>query len=347
MKNVHGLHARPCAAIIRTLSHFTADAQLYKGEKKANAKSLNSIAVLGVRLNDTITLHAQGVDASALINAFAQLAEDNFGESIDAEKETKATQVDKLDIDPSIKTDVNLCGAIVCEGIAHGVAFIFNEEKPKPVTCSFTSEKKEIRRLDEAIKQVSQQIESLINAENKPEEQANIFGAHLMMLTDCEFLDDIQTKIAQQNNAEQAVYAIISELAQNFRDTSNEYMQAREADVWDLGRQIMCALNVRQNNQPLKLTSPAIIFAEQLSPSNIANLDPKMAQGICLESGTTNSHCAILAKAFGIPCLVKVSGCLESVKQGDFVCVDAFEGRLLLGSEATAQKPMQTMAYNA
>lgn len=51
-----------------------------KGERRVNAKSLNSIAKLGVRSQETITLCALGSQSSEAIKAFEALASEHFGE---------------------------------------------------------------------------------------------------------------------------------------------------------------------------------------------------------------------------------------------------------------------------
>ncbi len=80
VQNPHGLHARPAAAIVGALAHFDSQLWLQKGDRQVNAKSLNSIAKLGVRCSDTITIHALGPQAVEAIVAFKALAHDHFGE---------------------------------------------------------------------------------------------------------------------------------------------------------------------------------------------------------------------------------------------------------------------------
>ena len=326
VSNLHGLHARPSAAIIGTIANFDAEAKLYKGENVANAKSLNSITLLGARLGDTITLKAHGTDAKALISAFSDLEKNNFGDSIvDQQIDEdigKQLSVSKLEEDGSI------AGITVCEGFACGLATVFEQVMPKPPTRLFTTQKIETQRLHEAIEKVSSQIECLRKKPQAGKEHADIFEAHIMMLTDDELLDDITNKIANQQTVERAVFDTFTALAQSFRDTSSEYMQAREADVWDIARQMMFELCEGSCDQELQMTEAVILFAEELSPSNVAKLDPNMTLAICLNGGVSNSHSAILAKALGIPTIVKVDGCLQKVKPGQRVCIDAFESRL-------------------
>lgn len=329
VRNPAGLHARPTAAIIAAVAGFEAEAELRCGDKSANAKSLNSIATLGVKCSDTITLHARGADAAALIEAFKTLAEGHFNESIDTQPETPEATAE-LKVAP----EGAISGLTVCEGVASGDAIIFTQTMPTPPERLFTSVEAETQRLNQAVAQVEKQLGQLTQAmELIGDEQAAIFDAHSMMLTDPDLLDEITGKIAEQQNVEQATYEAISELAQSFKETDSDYMQAREADVWDIGRQLLFTLSDEQNEPKIQLEQPSIVLAEELSPSNTAMLDPDTVLAVCLSGGNTSSHSAILARAKGIPTIFNAEGCLQEVEQGQTVRVDAGEGLLWLNPE--------------
>jgi dihydroxyacetone kinase phosphotransfer subunit len=49
VRNRLGLHARPAAYIVKTASQYQAEIWLHKGDRSANARSINQVATLGVR----------------------------------------------------------------------------------------------------------------------------------------------------------------------------------------------------------------------------------------------------------------------------------------------------------
>lgn len=81
IKNRNGLHVRPASRLVYTLSTFNADMLLEKNGKCVTPESINQIALLQVRYNDTLRLIAKGPEAEEALIAFRQLAEDNFGET--------------------------------------------------------------------------------------------------------------------------------------------------------------------------------------------------------------------------------------------------------------------------
>jgi PTS hybrid protein len=80
IKNHNGLHVRPASKLVAALAGFNADLVLEKGGKCVSPDSLNQIALLQVRCNDTLRLLARGPDAEAALAAFQALAAENFGE---------------------------------------------------------------------------------------------------------------------------------------------------------------------------------------------------------------------------------------------------------------------------
>jgi rifampicin phosphotransferase len=52
------------------------------------------------------------------------------------------------------------------------------------------------------------------------------------------------------------------------------------------------------------------------------------AAGLLIERGSTLSHSAILAREFGIPCVVGIPGLLATVRHGERVRLDGGSGRV-------------------
>ena len=51
-------------------------------------------------------------------------------------------------------------------------------------------------------------------------------------------------------------------------------------------------------------TTPVILVADDLTPSDTAQLDPKRILGLCTASGGPTAHTAIIARSLDIPCVV-------------------------------------------
>ncbi|MFC2279697.1 MAG: dihydroxyacetone kinase phosphoryl donor subunit DhaM, partial [Cardiobacterium hominis] len=84
LTNRDGLHARPAARLAAALTPYRARLILSCGDKQADGKSLNQLALLQARHGDRLTLHADGDDAAAALQTFRELAAANFGDPPDS-----------------------------------------------------------------------------------------------------------------------------------------------------------------------------------------------------------------------------------------------------------------------
>jgi phosphocarrier protein HPr len=78
VRHPEGLHARPAALFVKTAIKFTSDIQVRYGEKEADAKSILSILTLGVAMDATITIQANGDDSLQAVEALTNLIQSNF-----------------------------------------------------------------------------------------------------------------------------------------------------------------------------------------------------------------------------------------------------------------------------
>ena len=67
------LHARPAANFVKTAMRFGARVTVGANGKVADAKSILAVLALGARGGTTLELSAEGDDASAAIDALADL----------------------------------------------------------------------------------------------------------------------------------------------------------------------------------------------------------------------------------------------------------------------------------
>jgi phosphotransferase system enzyme I (PtsI) len=79
---------------------------------------------------------------------------------------------------------------------------------------------------------------------------------------------------------------------------------------------------------------PVIIVAHDLTPSDTVQLDRSKVLGFAVETGSTVSHAAIIARSLAIPAVVKLHGICEELHSGDTVLLDGEGGLLILNPTA-------------
>ena len=191
----------------------------------------------------------------------------------------------------------------------------------------------ELERLDKARKAVCERMKKA--AAGLDAKSADILKAQMMMLDDDSFLRDVRNRITKELvNAEAAVNRAGSETAARFDRMDNDYLRARSADVLDISQKLIDELAGSKGRE--MPTEPSILFAEGITPEEIASMDRSLVLAIVTRKGAAASHAAIMAGNFGIPYVFGIDCSSEELLETDCAAVDGDHGRLILSpDEAT------------
>ena len=77
----HGLHARPCAMLVKALQPYRIAVEVEANGEKASGKSILGLMSLAAGHGDRITFSLAGEDALAAMAGVEQLFQTNFGQS--------------------------------------------------------------------------------------------------------------------------------------------------------------------------------------------------------------------------------------------------------------------------
>ncbi|MBD3918097.1 phosphoenolpyruvate--protein phosphotransferase [Paenibacillus sp. PR3] len=164
--------------------------------------------------------------------------------------------------------------------------------------------------------------------------ETTIFDAHLAILDDPAFMNEIQGMIQRQYKAaEVAVKEAIDHFVAMFDLLDDEYMKERALDIKDVGNRLLKHLLGAPEITLPSDTQPFILVAKELSPSQLAHLNPQHVLGIVTLSGSTTSHSAIMARALGIPLVVGLD--IDEMQDdpfqtGEMLVIDGSEGIVIL-----------------
>ena len=190
----------------------------------------------------------------------------------------------------------------------------------------------ERQRFRNALKLASQRLTAIkeFAEERLGREHAYIFDAHLLMLEDEKLTADIEHQITEEHaNAEWAVKVAGDRLLSLYSEIEDEYLRARGSDVEDVMRRLLTALSGAED-ETRDLSEDAVIVAQDLLPSAVAELDLDHARAIATDSGGWTSHTAILARGIGIPAVVGLRDFFRQAKTGDNIIVDSNRNEVIL-----------------
>ena len=323
-----GLHARPAARFVQTAGRFP-DTQLTvrnlsRDRGPVEARSINSLATLGVLRDHEIEIQACGPQADAALQALQSLADENFGDSL---VEAVVPQSEGSALRPGLPGQA-LEGIPGSRGIAAGPARHFRLRQPDIPQHSISDPVAEWTKLEKAIEQTRHQIERTLAdvARRADRHTAEIFEAHLLFLEDAALTEPARRLIqVDKLNAAAAWDRSVASVAASYQALDDEYLRARSADVLDVGNQVL--MNLLGENRPVPvLESPGILIASDLTPADTVLLDASRVLGICTALGGPTSHSAILARTFGIPAIVGMGERILDIPEGCPLIVDAVNG---------------------
>lgn len=218
-------------------------------------------------------------------------------------------------------------------GIGIGKAFVFKNPEIIVEKKQVEDLDKEIKRLKEAVKIAGKQIDTIYESaiDEIGEEEAEIFSAHKMMLEDPEFLEDIEQRITNEKiNAEWAVNETANKMINLFENMEAEYFRERAADLRDVSNRLLRVLLGIETADLMAINQESILIAEDLTPSDTAEMNKRMVVGIVTDLGGRTSHTSIIARTLGIPAIAGIKNADEVINHGDLMIIDGDTGNIIV-----------------
>ncbi len=341
--NPLGLHARPAARFVQTAGRFPETKisvrNLSTGKGPVNARSINSVATLGVRKGDIIEISAKGYQSDLVLKAYHALAEEKFGDKEKVDTEAKSS-TPMVVASISSSSDSRFIGISASKGITIGHAHHFHPSILKIQTNQSTDPEKEWIALKDAIENTRKEINAIRKKTTSQIDHSTleIFEAHLLFLDDEALLLPARRLIFEEKrNAADAWNRTIESMVHKYRMLDDKYLRARADDVLDVGRQVIYKLLGTMNVTP-SLNSPGILIAHDLTPSDTARLEPSIIKAICTAAGGSTSHSAILARSLGIPSVVGIGNSILEIEENTLLVVDAENGLIISNPDTKTLK---------
>jgi len=224
-----------------------------------------------------------------------------------------------------------ISGIAASNGIAIAKAYRLIEPELSVEKRSIEDVEAEISRFKEAIQKSTVELKVIRDKAEQDlgADKAAIFDAHLLVLADPELITPIQDKIQSENvNAEFSLHETASMFITMFEQMDNEYMKERAADIRDVTKRVLSHLLGVHIPNPSMIAEEVIIIAEDLTPSDTAQLNPVYVKGFTTDIGGRTSHSAIMARSLEIPAVVGAKSVTDSIVNGDLIIVDGLKGEV-------------------
>lgn len=227
-----------------------------------------------------------------------------------------------------------LKGIAASDGVAVAKAYLLVQPDLSFSKVSVEDTTGEEKRLDEALAKSTKDLQFIRDkaAKTLGEAEAQVFDAHLMVLSDPELIGQIKQNITDNKvNAESALKEVTDMYISMFEAMDdNAYMQERAADIRDVTKRILAHLLQVTLPNPSMINEEVVVIAHDLTPSDTAQLDRQFVKAFVTDIGGRTSHSAIMARSLEIPAIVGTKEITNKVKANDIIAVNGITGEVIV-----------------
>jgi phosphotransferase system enzyme I (PtsI) len=237
-----------------------------------------------------------------------------------------------------IQKEIVFKGIAASGGVSIGPAIVISKAKTiiEERNISAGETETEIQKFSAAIEKTKSDILELQNKLKNAigEKDSKIFDAHMLILSDKALIDEIEKQVrADKKNIDFVFNQTIKRYVSAISSMPDSYFRERAADIKDIAERVL--RNFAEGDKGSEIfenfTGQKIIVADELAPTDIAELDREKILAIVTETGAKTSHTAIMSRSLGIPAVVGIEGNpVETIRDDDIVVVDGYIGTLIL-----------------
>jgi phosphotransferase system enzyme I (PtsI) len=226
-------------------------------------------------------------------------------------------------------------GIGVSPGIARGAVFVYrpDDEEPQATRIEEGDIPSEIQRFELALLATRQQIMELQEkiSTSIGSHDASIFDAHLLVVEDRTLIDEVLRTLQRDRfNVEYIFSQVGNRYAKTLSEIDDPYLRERALDIHDVTRRVIRNLLGKTGRDLSAITTPHLLFAHNLTPSDTAQLNRHLVLGFATDIGSKTSHTAIMARSLNIPAVVGLHDLSTRLVAGDQVLLDGYNGLVII-----------------
>ena len=194
----------------------------------------------------------------------------------------------------------------------------------------------ELHKLHNALQKTATELDECASKVNDSlgNEYASLMNTHKLILQDPVLQNAISQKIREEKlTARSAISLTLKEMAADFEKIEDPFFKERRNDIFDVGKRLLANLEGSKREFLASITSPSLLVAHELFPSDTINLQENQVIGFCTDVGGKTSHTALLAQSLNIPAVVGLSTASKDVKHGDLLIIDGENGLLVINPD--------------
>ena len=216
-------------------------------------------------------------------------------------------------------------------GVSPGV----NVGKPINIERELDFSIEAVISLDEGVKELTAKYKRIIEKYNSSsrEIEAEVLEAYILILNDPELIDSLSE--LDEANLKQ-IYDLFLQQSEVFKQMDDEYFQQRSEDIEAIGKELIFTL--QDISIQFDADVPQVIFANELTPNETSSMNLNLVQGFVVKEGGPTSHAVIVAKNYGIPCILGISIADFDIDNAVEVIINGSTGELTINPDESSLK---------
>ena len=192
--------------------------------------------------------------------------------------------------------------------------------------------------LDQGIKELTSRYQSIVEKYNTSsrEVEAEVIEAYILILNDPELINSL-LDISSSHLEE--IYNIFLEQAEVFKQMDDEYFRQRSEDIEAIGKELI--FTIQNISLEIDMESQQVIFANELTPNETSSMNLNQVTGFVVKEGGPTSHAVIVAKNYGIPCILDISVNDFDIENTKEVIINGTTGELIINPDKSSLKTVE------
>lgn len=246
----------------------------------------------------------------------------------------------------SLNEELRISGLSIVPGVALGKAF-FLGAMPLPIhelTLPQEDIEREIRRYYTALNRSTSDLVALekkVKEKQGQHEIAAILQAHLAIIKDPLLTEEVVSTIRKdRKNAEYVLSSVIGKVEETLSSKAEKsaILADRVQDIHDVSNRVIGHLCCKQKISLGDVEQNIIVFADALTPSDVASANSKYIRGFVSQVGAKTSHTAIVSRAKNIPYIANFAQDVWEILRrysGKLVLIRGLQGEIIFNPKSS------------
>jgi phosphotransferase system enzyme I (PtsI) len=194
----------------------------------------------------------------------------------------------------------------------------------------------ELHRLESCIKAANDELKDLSEGlvEYGKVATNEMLYKYLSVINNYSLIEDIKNMIRNDRvSAEYAISSLLDSSKRMVEGLDDEYLSDKASDIEEIKCRLISKLNGTESRDFHNIREECILVADNLTPSDVLNMNPHHIRGIVTIMGGPASSSSLMARYMNIPAVMGVGKEGYLIKNDDILILDGSKGKVIINPD--------------